>query len=461
MLSMILLHDPIHRKIVAEAKDVLARNDRGNYTVPTNTGLYPAQWNWDSGFVALGFALLGNVGRGIDEIASLLRARWSNGMVPHIVFHEDDSSYFPNSSVWQAGEAIRSSGIAQPPVLATFLRLLVESDARQERNPQYRAGIASMIKPLYDYHRWYHTYRVAPSGAIFLTHPWESGFDNNQAFDDALRNVPLDGLEPYSRHDNQQANPLQRPLQKDYDGYIALLQFMRERGYDAERVAKESPFRFADVGVNSFMVRADRDMLDLFRLYCMRLSDETARSAIMDTLTEWHRRGTDALKTLWNDEMGQFCSVDLCTGRSVELPAISGLMPLFALRPLPERQLIKMAGVAKRWLGLVRYGFPSFDPAHALFEPKRYCRGPAWLIWSWFVADGLRSLAREEGYSKVVAAECDEVATKIMERCLELVRNNGFWEYYDPNTGEGCGGRDFSWTAAAAIMIACELEKGR
>ena len=31
------------------------RNDRGGYTVPTE-GLYPYQWNWDSAFVALGFA---------------------------------------------------------------------------------------------------------------------------------------------------------------------------------------------------------------------------------------------------------------------------------------------------------------------------------------------------------------------------------------------------------------------
>lgn len=38
-----------------QAQEILRRNDRGGYTVPTH-GLYPFQWNWDSAFVALGFA---------------------------------------------------------------------------------------------------------------------------------------------------------------------------------------------------------------------------------------------------------------------------------------------------------------------------------------------------------------------------------------------------------------------
>jgi hypothetical protein len=35
-----------------QAIEILRRNDPGGYTVPTATGLYPAQWNWDSCLVA-------------------------------------------------------------------------------------------------------------------------------------------------------------------------------------------------------------------------------------------------------------------------------------------------------------------------------------------------------------------------------------------------------------------------
>ena len=32
---------------------IFKKNDRGGFTVPTDR-LYPYQWNWDSGFTALG-----------------------------------------------------------------------------------------------------------------------------------------------------------------------------------------------------------------------------------------------------------------------------------------------------------------------------------------------------------------------------------------------------------------------
>ena len=38
------------------AKKTLINNRRSNYTLPTNTKLYPAQWNWDSAFIALGYS---------------------------------------------------------------------------------------------------------------------------------------------------------------------------------------------------------------------------------------------------------------------------------------------------------------------------------------------------------------------------------------------------------------------
>ena len=39
--------------LIEQARAILRRNDRGGYTVPTER-LYPFQWNWDSGFVAMG-----------------------------------------------------------------------------------------------------------------------------------------------------------------------------------------------------------------------------------------------------------------------------------------------------------------------------------------------------------------------------------------------------------------------
>ena len=43
--------------MIKEAIDVIKKNDRGGFTIPTNR-LYPHQWNWDSGFTALGISTL-------------------------------------------------------------------------------------------------------------------------------------------------------------------------------------------------------------------------------------------------------------------------------------------------------------------------------------------------------------------------------------------------------------------
>ena len=41
---------------VEEAKKILLGNRKDGYTLPTNNKLYPAQWNWDSAFIALGYS---------------------------------------------------------------------------------------------------------------------------------------------------------------------------------------------------------------------------------------------------------------------------------------------------------------------------------------------------------------------------------------------------------------------
>ena len=64
---------------IKEAKRTLINNRRLNYTLPTNTKLYPAQWNWDSAFIALGYSYF-NLNFAFKEIKTLLDGQWKNGM---------------------------------------------------------------------------------------------------------------------------------------------------------------------------------------------------------------------------------------------------------------------------------------------------------------------------------------------------------------------------------------------
>ena len=86
-------------KIIKDAIKVITNNDRGGFTVPTNR-LYPHQWNWDSGFTALGISLF-NKTRAWQELIMLINGQWQDGMIPHIIFHENDPNYFPGPDQWQ------------------------------------------------------------------------------------------------------------------------------------------------------------------------------------------------------------------------------------------------------------------------------------------------------------------------------------------------------------------------
>ena len=71
-----------------QARDVLRKNDKGSYTLPTH-GLYPYQWNWDSAFAAWGFTTF-NPDRRWTELETLMSGQWEDGMLPHILFHRVD-----------------------------------------------------------------------------------------------------------------------------------------------------------------------------------------------------------------------------------------------------------------------------------------------------------------------------------------------------------------------------------
>ena len=82
-----------------QARRILRGNDRGGYCVPT-ARLYPFQWNWDSAFVAMGWATFDEA-RAWQEISSLLRGQWADGMIPQIVFHAhaaEDAAAFGHES---------------------------------------------------------------------------------------------------------------------------------------------------------------------------------------------------------------------------------------------------------------------------------------------------------------------------------------------------------------------------
>lgn len=407
-----------------QACQILRDNDRGGYTVPT-AGLYPFQWLWDSGFTALGWAKFDEP-RAWQEFDLLFRGQWANGMLPHIIFHQAEASYFPGPDVWGSDHNPPTSGITQPPVIAPVLWHLREN----AQNPTLaHQAIRRLFPKVMAYHRWFHAARDPQNtGLVAVVHPWESA-DNSPLWDASFARILVDpDLPPYTRRDTSLVDAAERPHKRDYDRYLSLLYAFRRVGYDPQKVWEISPFRIVDVTINSILLRANRDLKKLALL----LGESTLE------IDEWIARGEAGLQSLWNPETGFFEAVDQITQTRIDIPTSAGFMPLYAGAATPSQAKLLCERV-EGWAKQVQYLLPSNDPAHPTFEARRYWRGPIWAIMNWMIADGFN------GYKR------PDLALRLRQDILELVGKHGFAEYFDPQTGQGLGGGHFSWTAAIVL----------
>jgi glycogen debranching enzyme len=405
------------------AIDILRENDRGTYTVPTR-GLYPFQWNWDSCLTALGQRHF-DEDRAWTEIETLFAHQWPCGMVPHIVFHQHDDGYFPGPEVWATGRPVPTSGITQPAVAGFALKRLFDL-ARDRDTATARAR--ALLPRVAAWHRWFFATRdPGGEGLVAIIHPWESGRDNSIDWDAAFARVPTEGIAPYTRRDTQHADPAHRPTKDQYDRYLWLVEHFRGLGWDTARLHDASPFRVVDPGFNAILLRACADLGDLAEAL-----DEPALAAENRAFAA---RGLAAMEGLWSDAHGQYLCRDRVTGGLIDSASVGGLLAAFCAIPAARAAAIAATidGHATRFRVA---SHPPQDPRH---DGKRYWRGPVWLVVNYMIADGLARAGQTEA------------AARITRSSLELIRESGFAEYYDPQSGAPLGGGRFTWTAAMVL----------
>jgi glycogen debranching enzyme len=412
------------------AREILRRNDRGGYTVPTDR-LYPFQWNWDSAFVAMGFATF-DLDRAWRELERLVEGQWDDGMIPHIVFHVPSETYFPGPDVWGTRHRIPTSGITQPPVFGMALRQIFEA-AGKSGGPDLDTRASALYKAALRSHRWWLRARDPEGiGLVSILHPWESGSDNSPAWDAALARVPTATTTDIRRKDTSHVDPAMRPRDEDYQRFIHLVDLYRECEWNPARQWTAAPFRVADVQMTGILARATQDLIPLSER--LGTPDET------EELKRMHAHLVRGLTRRWRQHLARFVSLDLVSGEDIEAPTQAGFVPLVAVS-LDDAQRTAVTAEIARWLDEMVVGLPSTAPYFPAFEPKRYWRGPVWAVVNWLVSDGLRM------------NRADHLARRIEQMTVDAIERAGFCEYFDPTTGEGLGGDAFSWTAAAYLVL--------
>jgi hypothetical protein len=424
------------------ARRVLSGNWTGGSTVPSRT-LYPHQWSWDSGFIAIGLRHL-SPERAQRELETLLAAQWADGRVPHIVFNPAVplTAYFPSPDFWRsstAGDkagaptAVETSGIVQPPIHALAAWLVHRADPAASA----RRGFLRRVYPRLVAWQRYLTDRrdLGGRGLASIVHPWESGMDNSPCWDPPLARIEPAATASFHRADLDHGHPADRPTDLDYGRYVRLAEHYRDQGYADD--PELHPFAVEDPGVNALLIASEHALADIAAALGGDPADHQVRA---EELT------TSLLKRLWSPEQGMFLCHDVIGGATVGERSAAGLLPLI-LPGLPEdvaRTLLRTVSGPHFGLGGPARLVPSYDLTGPAFDPARYWRGPAWFNVNWLLERGLR----EQG----ARGRADRLRTTLLQAAVA----SGFAEYVDPFTGEARGTRDFGWTAALTLDLLAE-----
>ena len=407
--------------LINKAQKTLLGNRRKGYTLPTNNKLYPAQWNWDSAFIALGYSYF-NLNYALKEITTLLDGQWKDGMVPHILFHNPNTNYYPNYTAWNCGNKIRSSGITQPPILATILKLIL--DKNKISNKQTKE-IKKIVKKIIRFHEWFIKFRdPKKTGLVSILHPWESGYDNSPIWDEPMAKVTIEKNLKYKRADNKLIKPDQRPLNIDYDRYVSIKNNLRKKKYNPKEIFKSSLFNVVDVGFNSLFLKANKDLIQISN----KFNIETSKISNYVKVTE-----KNILK-LYDKKKGIFFSKDIRNNKKIYIPSITNYFILFADldNDFINNKLIKNL---KNHNKNNKYFFSSIKPSHNSFEEKRYWRGPVWINCNWFIYQGLKN--KDLKFSNYVK-----------KKTIKLLEKSKFYEYFSCKNGQPMGAKNFSWSAS-------------
>jgi len=413
-------------ELIEEAKKILQDNDMGGYTVPTH-GLYPFQWNWDAAITALGWMKI-DESRAWQEISLLLKGQWENGMVPHIIFHKQVDSYFPGSSVWGSERELPTTAISQPPVLASVVKMMFEQAKNQ---PLANRKLNEILPCLMAYHQWWYNDRDPENtGLVVSYHPWESGMDNSPAWDKSLFAVPPVTYQ-YQRKDLEHVDSTQRPHAKEYDRYLYLVDFFKKSKFDSDVMYKNCPYKMYDVGIISILHKGTKDLLSLCRSFGVE-------SQKIQWFENEYEKTAVAIQSLWSAEQQSFLNTDAITKQACPEQTTGTMLALYGELASRE-QAITMQALMKNWMAETAYGMSSTYAKCESYEPQRYWRGPVWLHINWLIALG----AEYYGF--------DDESQQLKTSSTALINTAGYYEYFNCETGAGCGGDSFSWTAAIAL----------
>lgn len=383
--------DPIKsaaRKVLESAW----RPDRG-YCWP-NADQYPHMWLWDSCFHSIAWASLHDT-RAMIELEHVMGHQFPNGFLPHMVYGPQVASKLASDEEYR-GPRKDVSCFTQPPVYA-----LAMVWASKHNMPQPDSMIQKMIRGLSYLTR--HRFR---DGLAFVVHPWETGCDDSPRWDSWYGGDAWD-LQQWKDRDKQ----LVASTRFDPDEEDAI--------WNSQFVC--SPSLFNAILSQAFLLASELTGDRELRRTSFHLGDA------MDEL-------------LWDDRQAMYVDRPLVGGGdSSTLPVLDGVLSaLGSVKRDRARTCLEQLRDPSRFAA--PWGLRYLPPAHPLYQPDHYWRGPAWPQLTFLAIQACRRWG------------LDDLATQLSEQGKRGIIRADWSEYWNAETGCGFGARPQTWAAVAAAM---------
>jgi len=209
------------------------------------------------------------------------------------------------------------------------------------------------------------------------------------------------------------------------------------------RAGKLDEFRFEGVDLACYIYRELQAMKIISdRLGKTRESKEYAEQA--------KKLAAKINKTFWDEKDGFYYDRDEQTGKLVKVKSVTGFIPLWVGIVSPKRaeRLVKehLINPKEFWTEFPVAGYAKTEPDYAQGDIRDWgCnwRGTTWIPTNYMIMHGLI----DYGYK--------EIAQQLAQKTLNLVfkKNEVTREFYNGETGKGCGLKRFwGWSSLAYIM---------
>jgi glycogen debranching enzyme len=414
------------RLLAGETARVYSRNEVETpdaYFHMPSAEFYPSLFAWDSGFHSVAMLQV-DPEKSKRELETLFGVVAADGHLPHeVLVKAPETRRQPSRNLmrwfarWQY-DPERASRMIDPPVYVYSAELALDKTGDVDWLRRIWPGVKSCIDYLLDQRDLF------ADGLVSILHPWESGTDLSPQFFEVLN------LDPGRRLHSWRATV-----------YPVLLYMFNNRvRWNPEPLKEANRFVVEDLTVNSITIRAIRSAAAL----AAAAGDERGASRYRSRASLM----AEALdRYCFDEETGcYYPRWDVADPRLSKVKTAASILPIFAggcRRENCERLVREQLLDPGRFWGRYPVPFnPADSPGGRWTDRKLWSGHCVWVNFNWMLSIGLSELGFAEEARRLTAAT------------VRMIRDAGFYEYYDSRDGSGQRVRDFTWAGLALDMMA-------